>query len=201
MGGGGTSGSSAGKTRFSSSDPIFNSFSSPGARRRPSASSDMEGGAEAERRVASPGPGRPATRGRGILGAVCLCPRRATGREAPPARHAEMLAETWGICSGASLAVSLEETRAVHARAGDLCLGCAPRSPPRRRAPACVAQTLLTTFSGLALFPLLLPFLRFFILTIPPRTTSPSHFPYATPLPAPSTSSKSPTFSLSRPLS
>lgn len=39
------------------------------------------------------------------------------------------------------------------------------------------------------------------ILTIPPRTTSPSHFPYATPFPAPSTSSKSPTFSLSRPLS
>lgn len=121
--------------------------------------------------------------------------------ERPPARHAEMLAETWGTCSRASLAVSLEETRAVHARAGDLCLGCAPRSPPRRRAPACVAQTLLTTFSGLAPFPLLLPFRRFFIFTIPPRTTSLSHFPYATPLPAPSTSSKSPTFSLSHPLS
>lgn len=185
MGGGGTGGSSAGKTRLSSSDPIFNSFSSPGARRRPSASSEMEGGAEAERRVAYPGPGRPATGAGASSGpfASVLGGRRG---ERPPARHAEMLAETCGTCSGASLAVSLEETRAVHARAGDLCLGCAPRFPPRRRAPACVTQTLLTTFSGLAPFPLLMPFLRFFILTIPPRTTSPPHFPYATPLPAPS---------------
>lgn len=77
MGTGSTAGSSTGESRLSSSDPILNSFSSPGARRCPIAYRGRKG----QGRAWPPG-----YMGSGILGAACFSPRRATGREAPPAR-------------------------------------------------------------------------------------------------------------------
>lgn len=191
MGGDTNGGPRLGETRLSCSDLVSNSFSCPGARRRPAAYSGREGGrggpvAEFRARacplgtslglLAAPLGGR---RGERLPPAPRGCRPR---RRAPPSRALGLQPPS--------------ETNARSTRGLGICaLGALGRCPPRRRAPVSAAQTLLSAFSVACSVssPAALSGVLYFNHTSETPLTSP--FPYAAPLPGPSSSL------LSRPLS
>lgn len=129
VGGGSTGGSRVGETRLSSSDPISNSFSSPGARRRPAAYSGREGGRGGRSLSSETRPARRAVGGTGHPRGCSLLPSADGGETGslPPRGNAGRDA---GHLPRARLADPQREKHAIQAWAGVCARGALGRVSP-----------------------------------------------------------------------